>query len=340
MNDHALELQRSYPLNDPRDLCTALGLGVERKDRLHQAAGWTVRCPVHGGVSCSVTRAADGLVRVKCFGCDFSGNALHLVAAARGLSTRTGFKDVLREAAEIANRYDLIEELESGEKRERPAPPPLPVKAPEPERTYPPIVEVSALLASCVLPSEDAEVAAWLQSRGIDPQATDGAEVAYALPPDAIVPSWARYQRKPWTETGHRLIFPVYDADGVLRSVRAGRVIESDTPKRLPPGGHKASGLVLACSLAIATLCGTFVAARVVISEGEPDFLSWATKTGIEAFARFGILSGSWNDAFADKIQDGALVVVRTDNDLAGDKYAELIIKSLRGRCDVRRKKS
>ena len=33
--------------------------------------------------------------------------------------------------------------------------------------------------------------------------------------------SWygARYQGRPWTATGHRLLLPVYDAAGVMRSV-------------------------------------------------------------------------------------------------------------------------
>ena len=338
MSDVAAELQRCHPLNDPRELCAALGLGAERKDRQHQASGWTVRCPVHGGVSCSVTRAADGLVRVKCFGCDFSGNALHLVAAARGLSTRTGFKDVLREAAEIANRFDLIEELDSGEKRERPAAPTLPIKPSEPERTYPPIAEVEALLASCALPSEDAEVAAWLRMRPIEPERIDGAETAYALPIGAPGASWAKYGGVPWAVTGHRMLVPMFDAAGVLRSVRAGRVIAGDSPKRLPPAGHKAARLVMACPLARAMLRGTFAAERVIVSEGEPDFWAWSCATGIAAHARIGITSGAWTQELANKIPSGAIVFVRTDNDAAGDKYAAEIIASLKGRCEIRRK--
>jgi hypothetical protein len=70
MRPVAYDLRRE--LSDPPALCAALGLGVHPRDRIRQSKGLTVRCPRHGGVSCSVTRAPDGTVRVKCFGCDFA----------------------------------------------------------------------------------------------------------------------------------------------------------------------------------------------------------------------------------------------------------------------------
>jgi DNA primase len=100
---NARDLRNSAPLDDPRALCDALGLGSEPRDRQRQAGGLTVRCPVHGGVSCSVTRGPDGTVRVRCFGCDFSGDAFDLVAAVRGYDVRRDFGAVVREAASLAN---------------------------------------------------------------------------------------------------------------------------------------------------------------------------------------------------------------------------------------------
>jgi DNA primase len=97
-------LRRSPPLNDPRALCAALDLGIDPQDRQLQASGLTVRCPQHGGVSCSVTRGSDGTVRVRCFGCGFVGDALDLVAAARGLDGRRDFRRVLVEAAGLVGR--------------------------------------------------------------------------------------------------------------------------------------------------------------------------------------------------------------------------------------------
>jgi DNA primase len=107
VNDVARELRAR--LSDPRALCEALGLGVDRRDRqLQGAGGVTVRCPRHGGVSLSVTRGPDGTARFRCFGgCDdFTGDALDLVAAVHNLDD---FRDVLRVAADLANAPALAE---------------------------------------------------------------------------------------------------------------------------------------------------------------------------------------------------------------------------------------
>lgn len=340
MSDVALRIRHSAPLNDPKSLCAALGLGVERSDRQHQARGLTVRCPVHGGLSCSVTDAGDGTVRVKCFGCEFTGDALSLVAAARGLSTRNDFAAVLRDGAELAGLWEIVDELDKGERRDRPAFVP-PTKAKEPERDYPPIAEVRALLDRCDPPSLDPEVSRWLLDEcAIDPDAADGSGAAFALRMDRIdLPSWAKFGGQSWCVSGHRLIFPMVDAFGELRSVRAGRVTEGDSPKRVPPGGFKASGLVLACPIALAMMRGTYLPRLVVVSEGETDALEWMTKRDIDVMARIGIVNGSWTEDLANKIPDGAIVAIRTDNDLAGDKYAAMISDSVKHRCDVRRKK-
>ena len=88
-------------ITDPAKLCGALGLakGVKR-----QARGVTVLCPFHRekSPSCSVTLGDDGTIRVHCFGCDVSGDALSLVAAVRGLDIKSDFSLVLDEAAQIA----------------------------------------------------------------------------------------------------------------------------------------------------------------------------------------------------------------------------------------------
>ncbi|HOQ62242.1 MAG TPA: toprim domain-containing protein, partial [Vicinamibacterales bacterium] len=59
----------------------------------------------HGdkGPSCSLTRGADGTLRVRCFGCGFAGDVFHLVAACRSLTLPRDFVEVLREAAALAS---------------------------------------------------------------------------------------------------------------------------------------------------------------------------------------------------------------------------------------------
>jgi hypothetical protein len=94
-------------LDNPRALCDALGLipdgGRGRTWFLDGRDAIRVPCPWHGERtgSCSVT-LAGGTVRVHCFGCDQSGDALSLIAQVEGLDLRTDFRRVLDVAADLA----------------------------------------------------------------------------------------------------------------------------------------------------------------------------------------------------------------------------------------------
>lgn len=88
-------------LDDPRALCQRLGLG---RGARRQRGGLMILCPWHEEKtpSCSVRVAPDGTVAVHCHACGASGDALSLVAVARGLDVRRDFPAVLAEAARIA----------------------------------------------------------------------------------------------------------------------------------------------------------------------------------------------------------------------------------------------
>lgn len=358
MHDRADVDAIKQALRDPTDVCRRLGLldGAKR-----QGGGVLIRCPVHGdrNPSCSVTRGADGTLRVRCFGCDLSGDVFSLVAAVEGLDTSRDFRRVLESAAAMAGvQLEAHSGGDSAPREPRKVPPPPPPKPP------PPAGDVSALWSRCVPCSADAEVAAWLRSRGLDPAAVDRYGLARALPPDFTAPSWACYrgdaaEARSWAVLGYRAIFPLYNADGELTSVRARLVapIDHGAPKSLPPVGYSTRGLVLACPLAVLVLqiaawrasgdTGALEHAadgwpheaerRMVITEGEPDFLTWAARgDGARTFAVLGLPgSGAWTDELADRIPEGCTVIVRTDADDAGDRYAEQISASLRGRCKV-----
>ena len=337
------DIKRS--LTNVRQLCDALGLTAGGPNVFaRQAGGLIVRCPVHeeNTPSCSI-QLRDGLILWHCHGCDASGDAISLVTAARGMSMRgPGFRDVLIESARIAGLWSAVSALESGVdaadgpslSRTAPRTNPDPVEA---TRTYPD--DAGAFWGSLDALETEELACGYLCSRGISHERADAAGVLRVIPSGMQLPQWARYRGRTWIETGHRLVVPVYDAGGTIRSVRGWRIIDGDSPKRLPPGGHKASELVMADEWALAWLRGQRRPERVVISEGEPDFTVWATRLNDPNTAIIGIVAGSWHAALANRFPIGCRVDVRTDHDQAGDRYFAEIESSLRRRCFIYRSK-
>lgn len=319
-------------LTDARKLCEQLGI-AERAQK--QRTGLIICCPAHGekNPSCSVSLGPDGTIRVKCFSCQFSGDALTLIAKVHDMDLKRQFPEVLTMAAQLAGLGRLADELE----KDGPAAPlpDRPRTAPVfNEPTYPNAHELAALWAAAQAVTADADVSACLTERLIDPNAVAALDLARALPAKlAVLPRWARYHGVPWTQTGHRLLLPVYDVDGRFASVRAWRVTNGDTPKRLPPGGHKAAELVLANAAVLAWLRHSDALPfapppmRLVVVEGEPDFLVRATLNADEPV--IGLMSGSWHAGFAQKIPYGSELIVRTHLDDAGNKYANEVFKSV-----------
>jgi hypothetical protein len=333
-------------LADPREVCRRLGL--DQKAKPQGGGGLMILCPVHGdrSPSCSVTRGPDGTLRVKCFACDFAGDVFDLLAAVERLDRVRDFPELLRRAAELGH-VTLEREVIRPTAKGAPAKPP--VVRPLPRRPYPPADEIGAFWAMCRPVGEDPEVCRWLEGRGLSPTAIGRYDVARALPLGAELPRWASYRGdpdkrpkpEPWSVLGYRLIVPLHDAFGVIRSVRARAVASIDGPKALPPSGFAAKGLVMADPLAAMVLAlGSWpehAERRIVISEGEPDFLTWASRgTGARTLAVLGLAgSGQWAKEIADRIPDGSTVILRTDQDDAGDRYAEQVTATLWGRCTM-----
>ncbi len=332
--DYAAEIRRT--LVDPLQVCDRLGLN---KGAIRQPRGVTICCPAHGerNPSCSVTIGRDGTLRFRCFGCQATGDVLTLVATVHDLDLRSDFKEVLLAAAELAGLTQIVDELNDRKPYE---PRPLPeLPEPGPERDYPDASEVEALwrLGGSVL--TDPAAGGHLVGRGLDARTVASLDLARALPVTGLLPSWARYRGKPWTESGHRMIVRVFDAAGTCRSLRAWRIEGEAAAKRLPPGGHKATGLVLANRPGHEILTGKRTSPTVVVvSEGEPDWVSACVSW--HGVAVFGITSGSWSEDFAKRIPLGSEVIVRTHNDPAGDKYADEIIQTVKTRAVVRRKEA
>jgi hypothetical protein len=327
--DYAREVRNL--LHDPVQLVRQLGL-TEGSDR--SAGGVQIRCPAHSerNASCSVTRGPDGTVRVRCFGCDYTADALGLIATVRSLDAKSEFIEVMAVGAELAGRSDLADEIRGGAPADPQRPrvvPPLPPALPT--REFPPVDEVRSLWDASTSVTDDTEVSAYLVGRRLDPDLVALRSLARVLPSDNL-PEWARYRGDDWSTLGYRMISRTWSARGLLASVRAWRVRAGDTPKRLPPGGHRATEMALANRRAVAMLMGRAQPRRVIVVEGEPDWIAASLRTDEPVL---GIGSGWWCPAMAARIPDGADVEIWTHPDPAGDRYAEQIAATLAERCNV-----
>lgn len=324
-------------LSNPREVAEKLGLiGSGARSVIRNQSGIIVHCPEHGGQSFSLTPGPDRTLRYHCFGCQITGDIFDLIGLTYSLSADQDFPAVLRVGAELAGLWNVLAELEAPH-ASRPERKPMPLPPAQPERTYPKESEVAGLWASCGLCAEDRGVAEHLRQRLIDPDEVDARDLARALPLDGDLPSFAATRSGSWRHSGHRLIVPVYFADGSMASVRAWRVVAGDGPKRLPARDHRADGLVMANEIAIAMLRGTFAPSAIVVAEGEPDFVACATRRPKIPTAVLGIYSGSWTDEIHTHIPRSAKVILRVDADAAGDGYAAKISESLYGRCRILR---
>lgn len=340
--DHAGQVRQA--LTDPQHLCNELGL-LQGYRPVRQAGGLLIRCPAHGDrtPSCSVTLGPDRTIRIRCFSCDLAGDALHLIAIAAGLNPHQNFRRILDLGAQIGGIH--LQDL-SERPLTRSVEPPRPPDPPA-ERLYPPNEEVLELWRRCLPVDQAPDIATGLAGRGLDASLVARFDLGRALPPEGNLPRWARYQGRTWAQTGHRLLLPAYSDRGGLCSVRAWGFQEG-SPKRLPPAGYRAGGLILANQLGQYLLRTAAppsswpqeVPLRVVITEGEPDYLTWATRfpdSDPTAPAVLGVVAGSWTDSMASRIPDRTRVIIRTDQDRAGEQYSEAIYRTLTGRCTVLR---
>ena len=209
--------------------------------------------------------------------------------------------------------------------------------------TRPPREEVEALWFASVPVGSDPEAAEWFCYRYQSLSICERIELwdlARALPADLALPGWARSRGGPWNRTGHRILFRLWDHTGQAASLRARCVDPDVTPKSLVPFGFSVKGLVLSDPLGLQLLSGTvpdwWELHEIVISEGEVDWATWASRqpeVEPQGPACFGVEAGSWSQEIADRIPDGAAVVLRTHHDAAGERYAEQIAATLRGRC-------
>jgi hypothetical protein len=211
--------------------------------------------------------------------------------------------------------------------------------------------EVDGLWAASQPVGSDPEVSAWFAHRyGADSasflERAELWDLARAIPRDLRLPGWAWSREGIWTQTGHRLLFRLWDHTGNPVSLRARSLDPGTIPKSLAPSGFSVRGLVLADPLGAQLLAGDvpewLEAHDIVVAEGEPDWLLWSARqreTEPEGPACFGVEAGAWCRKIADRIPAGARVALRTHCDEPGQRYAREIVTTLHGRCQVFRTK-
>jgi len=303
-------------------------------------------------------RGAVGLTRDgagwRCHECDVHGDALDL-AAWLAVGRVPGKGDpAWREVRAACASCGLCSPDSRGA-----APParlrPVPATRPPAPPARPPAAEVLNAWQACRPVTSDPEVSAWLTARGLSPGVIELRDLARALPTNRQLPRWMSCRRRDredldpsWLPGSYRVIVPMRGPDGQIEALHARALDKNAEPKAASPMGCEVRGLVMADARAVFMLAGDARPASLVIVEGVPDFLTWATRAedlDDSAPAVLGILAGSWVAELSDRVPAGLRVEVRTHRDLpdpkhpekrpAGYAYADRICDDLAAHCAV-----
>jgi hypothetical protein len=315
--------------------------------------------------------------------CDGKGGALELIAAVElGRVVIGSNPDDWRRVH--ARAYQIGATTEPPE-TDQPLPPPrrLPRVRVERPKPYPGATRLSLLWCYGSLPASavpagrawlEREIPTWRPGASVGelariiPTRQEMAEARGTLAARSLprLPAWAGFQgggsdgrawRRDWTSSGHRILIPMFDAAGTMRSVTARHIDGSERPsgalKNTVPRGRSVSGLVFASPLACMMLRGDdwwrlcqvatpdhCYTPSAYICEGERDWLAATLSVDpLNPRAVFGVSSGAWTREHADRLIAAGIreVTIDTDADRAGDRYADAIAETLQGRAQITR---
>lgn len=334
-------------------------LGYE--PRRHASAS-SCKCPACGAerrhTKSKDKRGAVGMphnaVGWRCFQCEAAGDAIDFASYHIGSRRYRELTDERK--AEVKSWFGFGD---GGYRAAAPRPTqrkePTPVALTNAHVQYPPLADVEALWAQCLPVHADSAARGYLEFRGItNLKALTEQDCVRVLPIGADVPGWAAFGERPWTRSAHRLIVPLFDAFGEMRSFVARSVERDPHRKSLGVTGYGRAGLVMAGEWARAVLqtgparhWHRLVNLRLTVYEGEIDFVrAVANHEDAEidedfspaAFrAVMGIFAGSFQRDVAARIPSATHVVLSTDADDDGDKYAAEIEERIGERCTYER---
>jgi hypothetical protein len=298
-------------------------------------------------------RGAVGMPHRKpgwhCFQCEASGDAVDFVAYHVGGQRFRDLDSFRRE--EVRAWFDPTSMIAVVPPKRLQRPPSVAWE--NADCVYPPRDQVQQLWDSCVPVDHDDDALAYLAHRkilGIEQLVAH--DCVRALPEAAMCPDWARFEGQTWTASGHRLVIPLYDFLGDMRSL-VGRSVEREPRvKSVGAAGFQRRGLVMAATYAREMLVAGPQARmhrleqfRLAVYEGEINWMlgvaSGADDVIEEDFqpaafrGALGIFSGSFTRDIASRVPRKTDVRIRTDADEAGEKYAAEITEQLNGRTTI-----
>lgn len=310
--------------DDPHEIAAQLGLeGV----RSQSGGGVLCRCPVHDdrSASCSLTIGPDGSLRVRCFGCDLSGDVFSLVAAIEGRSSSSDFPEIMRRAGELVGVYVDDRPFEPR------APRPRPQASPPPSRVdlHPLVLPLATLGA---LDGRDVarvrQVESYLAGRGL----LDVARAAgcFALPPDPrvivdafgseLVGRTGLLRSGRWAWGAHVLCVAWRGLDGRTTTLQRRHLDQAglgDVPKYVVPRDHAALAPFGAEQLA-----GASADAPIAIVEGVLDALALRLLDAGSGRTVLGVQGVKGWHADWDALARGRVVHIAFDDDVPGDSAA------------------
>jgi hypothetical protein len=277
----------------------------------------------------------------KCWQCEESGDAIDLVSW-KLFGNR--FRELVGDQkATVRGWFHLDDHGSTSLPPQRSRKRPSSVAWENAETIYPPRNQVDALWDACVSVDRDDDALAYLGHRGVTGiDALIEHDCVRVLPKLAEVPAWARLGEAPWTVTGHRLLVPLYDWQGELRSFIARSVEFAPAVKSVGSRGFQRRGLVMAGTYARQMLASgaagylhRMEAFRLRVLEGEINWLRDMSmgRDGMREerwepaafFGSLGIFSGSFTRDVASRVPSKSVVVIATDDDKQGHAYAEQI---------------
>lgn len=308
-------------------------------------------CPIHGGndANFSFNRAT---AKWKCHSqCGIGGDLVRYLAARDGVTTQPKGAVWTKYLKLAASLYGLdlpaddfaLTEAPKKKTRSR-----MPARAARSTAAVakgdPDIIgDVAKYWTTCAPLTHSSDLCVWLASRGLSGRMPDVMLERLDVVRASVRPHKGDYmggyrdvagRRHDWCDT-MPAVFRMFDENGVHRGFRWRKTAPLKAGDSFKAAGTS-RGLVLADNWALEMLRGdNKLPHRVIIAEGETDWLTavynmWARRmTWTQPVACIGIVAGSWDASFANRIPTGSTVAILPDLDEAGARYEKQILATL-----------